>query len=47
MNFLIPRLVDPNINDKLYFDSGQNMELAIRDHQNIQSESHDMRVVSK
>ena len=47
MNFLIPRLVDPNINDKLYFDSGQNMELAIRDHQNIQSESHDMQVVSK
>ena len=47
MNFLIPRLVDPNINDKLYFDSGQNMELAIRDHQNIQSESHDMRVVSR
>lgn len=45
MNFLIPRLVDPNINDKLYFDSGQNMELA-RDHQNIQSESHDMPVVS-
>ena len=47
MNFLVPRLVDPSINDKLYFDNGQNMELAIRDHQNIQSESRHMRPVMK
>jgi len=36
MNFLVPRLVDPSINDELYFgEYEQNMELGIRDHPNI------------